>query len=56
MLFLNRMTETEFIVRDRSGSRPAWFKATEIHFRIVDGVWALVFLAAFLGLVFLLSK
>jgi hypothetical protein len=38
------MTETEFIMRDKRGSR------------VVDGVLVLAFLALFLGLVVLLSK
>ena len=50
------MTETEFIMRDKSGADHPWFNATEIRLRVVDGMLILAFLAAFLGLVLLLSK
>jgi hypothetical protein len=50
------MTNTDFIVRDKGGATHPWVRATEIQFRAVDGMFILAFLAAFVGLVFLLSK
>lgn len=50
------MTNTEFIVRQKSGGHHPLFRATEIQFRAVDAALIVVFLAAFVGLVLLLSK
>jgi len=49
------MTNTEFIVRSKSGAHPL-FKAGEIEFRLVDGLMVIGFLAVFVGLVFILAK
>jgi hypothetical protein len=50
------MTNTEFIVRDKGGAHQPLWKPVGIHFSAVDGALILGFLAAFVGLVFLLSK
>ena len=50
------MTETEFIMRDQSGPDDPCSPTTALRFWVVDGMLVLVFLAVFLGLVFLLSK
>jgi hypothetical protein len=50
------MTNTEFIVREKNRSRLPLCRAGEIHFGVVDGALVLGFLAAFMGLVLLLSK
>ena len=50
------MTNTEFIVRGKNGSHHPLFKTEKIHFGVVDGALVLGFLAAFVGLVFLLAK
>jgi hypothetical protein len=50
------MTETDFIMREKSGSDHPWFQTRTIRHRVVDGVLVLAFLAGFLGLVVLLSK
>lgn len=49
------MTNTEFIVRQRHEPHPL-FRTDRVQFRAVDGVMILGLLAAFLGLVLLLSK
>jgi hypothetical protein len=56
MLRTRGMTNTEFIVRERSASRPPLLKPEQIHFGAVECALLLGFLAAFVGLVFLLSK
>ena len=50
------MTNTEFIVREKNGNQIPLSKAGDIHFGVIDGALVLGFLAAFVGLVFLLSK
>ncbi len=50
------MTNTEFIVRKKSGSQHPLLKPENIQFGIVDGALGLACLAAFVALVFLLSK
>jgi hypothetical protein len=56
MLEITRMTNTEFIVREKHGEHHPLFKSTQVHFLVVDGAIILGVLAAFLGLVLLLSK
>jgi len=53
---INGMTNTEFISREKGGHHNPLFRATQIRLSLVDGAIALGFLAAFVGLVFLLSK
>ena len=50
------MTNTDFIVREKNGNHHPLFKREGIRFGIVDGALILGFLAAFMALVFLLSK
>jgi hypothetical protein len=50
------MTETDFIMRDKSESDHPWFQTRTLPLRVVDGVLVLAFLAGFLGLIVLLSK
>ena len=50
------MTNTEFIMRGKNGGNQPLFKPAQIHFGLLDGALILGFLAAFMGLVFLLSK
>lgn len=50
------MTNTEFLTRDKTGKYEPLFKSKEVQDRVVDGVLTVTFLAAFVGLVFLLSK
>jgi hypothetical protein len=50
------MTNTEFLIRDKSGKYEPLFKTKEIQCRVVDSVLTVVFLSAFVGLLFLLSK
>lgn len=54
------MTNTDFIVCEKSGvnhiSLMPPLKAKQKRFGVVDGVLVVGFLAAFVGLVFLLSK
>ena len=50
------MTNTDFLVRDKSGKYEPLFKTKEVQNRVVDGALALAFLAVFVGLIFLLSK
>ena len=52
----NGMRETDFVMRESGTEPPPWFKTTPIQLRMVDGVLIVGFLAAFLGLVLLLSK
>ena len=56
MLEIKRMTNTEFIVREKHGGHHPLFKSTNIQFLVVDGAIILGVLATFLGLVLLLSK
>jgi len=56
MLKQKRMTNTEFITRGKNNGNQPLFKGEGIHFGLVDGALILGFLAAFMGLVFLLSK
>ena len=57
---MNAMTNTSFIVSEKSGvnqiSLMPLHKAEQRRFGVIDGALGLGFLAAFLGLVFLLSK
>jgi|HubBroStandDraft_4_1064222.scaffolds.fasta_scaffold2427397_1 hypothetical protein len=55
MLEITRMTNTEFIVREKGGHHPL-FPRKVTHFKVVDGAFILGFLAVFVGLVLLLSK
>ena len=50
------MTNTEFLTRDKSGKFEPLFATKKIQARLVDGILTVVFLGAFVGLVFLLSK
>jgi hypothetical protein len=50
------MTNTEFIVREKSHRHHPMFQREEIHFGFAEGALLLAFLAAFVGLVLLLSK
>jgi hypothetical protein len=50
------MTNTEFIVREKHGGHHPLFKGTHLQFLVVDGAIILGVLAAFLGMVLLLSK
>jgi hypothetical protein len=50
------MTHTEFIVREKSGENHPLFKATQLHFSLVDGALVLGLFAAFMGLILLLAK
>jgi hypothetical protein len=50
------MTNTEFIVRQKSGAHNPLLRATQIRLSLVDAALALGFLAVFVGLVLLLSK
>lgn len=56
MLLTSRMTNTEFLIRDKSGKYEPLFRTKQIQTRVVDGVLIMVFLGAFVGLVFLLTK
>jgi hypothetical protein len=56
MLKAQRMTNTEFIVREKNVSHRPLLKPEDIHFGAVDFALVLAFLAAFVALVFLLSK
>jgi hypothetical protein len=56
MLGIKRMTNTEFIVREKHGGHHPLFKSASIQFLVVDGAIILGVLAAFLGMVLLLSK
>lgn len=49
------MSNTEFIFREKNGHNPL-LKATQFRVSLVDGLIVLSFLAAFVGLVLLLSK
>jgi hypothetical protein len=53
MLKMIGMTHTEFITREKHGGQHPLFKG---QFRARDGALILAFLAAFVGLVLLLSK
>lgn len=50
------MTNTEFMLRRKSGTDDPLYKATEMQFRLVDGVLILGLLTTFIGLVLLLSR
>lgn len=50
------MTNTEFIVRDKSGKYEPLFGTKAIQNRVVDAILTVIVLGAFLGLVFVLSK
>jgi hypothetical protein len=52
------MTNTEFISRASSQNLhdARWFRAGAMRFGVADAVLVLIFLAAFMGLVFLLAK
>lgn len=50
------MTNTDFIVREKSGAENPLLKATQMRLRLVDGAIVLGLMAAFVGLVLLLSK
>jgi hypothetical protein len=50
------MTNTEFMIRQKSGAHHPLFRVTEIQFRPVDAALIVAFLSAFVGLVLLLSK
>ena len=56
MLNVRRMTNTEFIARGKHRDHDPLCKAEGIHFGVWDGALVVGFLAAFMGLVFLLSK
>ena len=56
MLKSTRMTNTNFIVREKNNGRPPLCKAEEIHFGLVDGALVLGFLLTFVGLVLLLAR
>jgi hypothetical protein len=56
MLMQKRMTETELILRDKCVADDPWFGTKTRRFWLVDSLLVLAFLAAFLGLVFALSK
>ena len=56
MLKVKRMTNTEFIIREKNVRQHPLLKPDDIHFGVVDGALILGFLAAFMGLVFLLAK
>ena len=56
MLLKRHMTNTEFIMREKSGEHPPLFRTDQIYFHVADAALVLGFLAAFVGLVFLLSK
>ena len=56
MLRVNRMTNTDFIMREKSGDGNPLFKATQLRLRLVDGAIILGLMAAFVGMVLLLSK
>ena len=56
MLKAQRMTNTEFLVREKNVSRHPLLKPEAIRFGVAEGALVLVFLAAFVGLVFLLAK
>lgn len=49
------MTNTEFIVRQKSAENPL-LKATQLRVSLIDGAIVLGFLAAFVGMLLLLSK
>lgn len=55
MLRQNCMTNTEFIVRQKSAENPL-LKATQLRVSLIDGAIVLGFLAAFVGMLLLLSK
>lgn len=53
------MTNTEFVTRQKAAEHPPHhplFRTDEIYFHVTDGALILGFLAAFVGLVLLLSK
>ena len=50
------MTNTEFIIREKSREHHPLFRTDEIYFHVVDGAMILGFLAVFVGMVLLLSK
>jgi len=56
MLKSECMTNTEFIMREKHADEHPLRPAGEIHFGVVEGALVLGFLAAFMGLVFLLAK
>ena len=54
------MTNTEFIVREKGGLKHFSLtppgKYEELHFGVIDGALVLGFMAAFVGLIFLLAR
>ena len=56
VLSRNRMTNTEFITRQKNVEHHPLLKSDEIYFHATDGALILGFLAMFVGLVLLLSK
>lgn len=52
------MTNTEFITRASSQNlpEPRWFRLGAVRFGIAEAVLVLIFLAAFMGLIFLLAR
>jgi len=56
MLIKRRMTNTEFIVREKGGAHHPLFKATQLHFSLVDGALVLGLLVSFMGLILLLAR
>jgi hypothetical protein len=50
------MTNTEFILREKSGGQVPLGKTSGIQFGLVEAALVLAFLGVFVGLVFLLSK
>jgi hypothetical protein len=50
------MTDTEIMTRGRGGEDHSWVPDTRIQLRPIDGVLIVVFLAAFVGMIFLLSR
>ena len=50
------MTNTDFVVREKMGSQHPLFKREEVRFGFIEGALIFGFLAAFMGLVVVLSK
>ncbi|MGA2247820.1 MAG: hypothetical protein ABSH48_22770 [Verrucomicrobiota bacterium] len=50
------MTNTQFILREKSAGENPLLEATRMRLRLMDGAIILAFLGAFVGLLLILSK
>jgi hypothetical protein len=50
------MTNTEFMIREKSALGNPLLKSTKMQLRLVDGAIIVAFLSAFVGMLLILSK